>query len=180
METCVRDRLVERSAAPRPAWLDGDFECLRLNEMGQADLEKGRYQEALTHFEQALRLDPHRADSWCHRAEALSCLSRYAEALQSVEQAQALAGLGNPRLWVQKAVLLILLNHPKQALTCCNQALWRSPGHAQAWLFRGVALHRLGLCKAAYRSYQRVLKPEPGATQSLRKLCRDLALDPQA
>ena len=144
-------------------------------------LEQGCYQEALAQFEQALALDPHQAESWCSRADALSCLGRYEEALQSIEQAQALAGLSNARLWVQKAVLLILLNQPRLALTCCNQALWRSPSHTQAWLFRGVALHGLGKFRAAYRSYQRVLHPvAPAVANSVRRLCHDLALDQQA
>ncbi|MGB3202856.1 MAG: tetratricopeptide repeat protein [Nodosilinea sp.] len=190
METCVRDRSLspsfdqpqlitaQRSTSDVPA---NDFERLRYSEMGKLFLEQGCYQESLAQFEQALTLDPHQADSWCGRADALSCLGRYEEALQSVEQAQALAGLANPRLWVQKAVLLIVLNQPKLALTCCNQALWRSPSHTQAWLFRGVALHRLGQLRAAYRSYQRVLQPSvPAVANSMRRLCQDLALDQQA
>jgi tetratricopeptide (TPR) repeat protein len=149
--------------------------------MGKLLLEQGRYQEALTQFEQALALDPHQAETWSSRADALSGLGRYEAALQNIEQAQALAGLANAHLWVQKAVLLILLNQPQLALTCCNQALWRSPSHLQAWLFRGVALHRLGQLRAAYRSYQRVLQPAiPAVANSMRRLCQDLALDQQA
>lgn len=190
MEICVRDRSLSPSfnqpqrLTPQPSASDelaSDFERLRCGEMGKLFLEQGCYQEALAQFEQALALDPHQAENWCGRADTLSCLGRYDEALQSVEQAQALAGLTNPRLWVQKAVLLIVLNQPKLALTCCNQALWRSPSHAQAWLFRGVALHRLGQLRAAYRSYQRVLQPSaPAVANSMRRLIQDLALDQQA
>ena len=185
METCVRDRQIlptgPRLTSLASSRAAGDFERLRHGEMGKLYLEQGCYQEALAQFEQALALDPHQAESWCSRADALSCLGRYEEALQSIEQAQALAGLSNARLWVQKAVLLILLNQPRLALTCCNQALWRSPSHTQAWLFRGVALHGLGKFRAAYRSYQRVLHPvAPAVANSVRRLCHDLALDQQA
>lgn len=201
MKTSVRDRALSRSSDHRQILPTGlrpiqvsdqvsdqvsgqaakRFVGLRHVEMSKLLLEEGRYLEALAQVEQALTLDPHEAESWCSRADALACLGRYEEALQSLEQAQELAGFGHVRLWVQKAVLLILLNRPRLALTCCNQALWRSPNHTQAWLFRGVALHRLGRCKAAYRSYQRVVEPAtPSYANSIRRLCDDLALDHQA
>jgi tetratricopeptide (TPR) repeat protein len=141
----------------------------------------GRYPEALDQFEQALTAHPHDIESWYSRADALACLGRYEDALQSLEQAQELAGFADTRFWVQKAVLLILLNQPEAALNCCNQVLWRSPSHRQAWLFRGVALHRLGRFRASYRSYQRVLQPVLSSTaDSIRRLCHDLAPHHQA
>ncbi|WP_017297004.1 tetratricopeptide repeat protein [Nodosilinea nodulosa] len=184
MEISVRERQILPTGlrpSQRPPRQARRFEVLRHGEMGKLLLEKGRYQEALVQVEQALALNPHDAESWCSRADVLGCLGRYEEALQSLEQAQELAGFASARLWVQKAVLLILLNRPKLALTCCNQALWRSPSHTQAWLFRGVALHGLGRFKAAYRSYQRVLEPAaPSSANSIRKLCHDLTIDHQA
>jgi tetratricopeptide (TPR) repeat protein len=149
--------------------------------MGKIYLEMGRYPDALAEFEQALTLQPHDVESWYSRASALACLGRHAAALHSLEQAQELAGFANAHLWVQKAVLLILLDDPTSALNCCNQALWRSPNHAQAWLFRGVSLHRLGRFRAACRSYQRVAQTAPPTpADSLRRLCHDLAPNQQA
>lgn len=183
METCVRDRQIlptgRRPARPIAA-LDYETEALRRCERGKRYLEMGRYAEALAQFEQALMTHPHDIESWYSRADAMACLGRYDNALQSLEQAQELAGFADTRFWVQKAVLLILLNEPGAALNCCNQALWRSPNHRQAWLFRGVALHRLGRFRAAYRSYQRVAQPDlPSAAESIRRLCHDLAPHPQ-
>ena len=160
---------------------DYETEALHRCEVGKLCLEVGRYREALEQFEQALTLHPHDVESWCSRADALACLGRYEDALESLEQTQELAGMADVRLWVQKAVLLILLNRPAAALNCCNQALWRSPNHTQAWLFRGVALHRLGQFRAATRSYERVAHPAlPFSIDSLRRLCRDVSPSPQA
>lgn len=117
-------------------------------------------------------------ESWCRRADALAALDRYEDALHSLEQAQELAGFGQPRLWVQKAVILILLNRPQEALSDCNYALWLEPEHAQAWLFRGVSLQRMGRYPEAYRSYRRASHPaKPTLHHHLQTLCHDLNVD---
>ncbi|TVP61774.1 MAG: tetratricopeptide repeat protein [Leptolyngbya sp. LCM1.Bin17] len=181
METCVRDRQVPpTSYRPAPAF-DYETEALRHCEQGKLYLEMGRYPEALEQFEQALTAHPHDIESWYNRADALACLGRYDVALQSLEQGQELAGFADPRFWVQKAALFILIHQPEAALNCCNHVLLRSPNHRQAWLFRGVALHRLGQVRAAYRSYQRVAQSDlPPIAESIQKLCHDLAAHHQA
>lgn len=169
------------SPTPLSPGRDYEIEALRHCETGKLYLEAGRYPEALQQFEQALTVHPHDVESWYGRADALACLSRYDEALHSLEQGQALAGFADARQSVQKAVLLILLNQPEAALNCCNHALWLEPHHTQAWLFRGVALHRLGQFRAAHRSYRRVARPATApSTDSMRRLCHDIGLDYQA
>lgn len=197
MNTCVRDRQILptglRRSAPvaaepavktskpahppaTPPTTDYEIEALRCCELGKLHLELGRYQEALAQVEQALTHHPHHVESWYSRADVLACLGRYDDALQCLDQAQTLAGFTDLRGWVQKAVLLILLEQPAAALTCCNQALWLSPRHTQAWLFRGVALHRLGRRSDAYRSYRRATGATlpTSAAQALRQLYSDL------
>lgn len=197
METMVRDRQISpiglrpsalapgnRALAIAPSALPAcDRETVAMGhcELGKIRLEMGRFQDALELFEQALALQPHDVESWYNRAEALTCLSRYADALASLEQAQTLAGFATPRLWVQKAVVLLWLNRLEAALNCCNRALWLNPDHSQAWLFRGVALHRLGRSKEAHRSYRRVAQPATaGAHSNLQRLCQDIVRDHQA
>lgn len=198
METMVRDRQItptgqrprgqspkDRSLAIAPRALPlCDYQTVAVGhcELGKIRLEMGRFQDALELFEQALALHPHDVESWYNRAEALTCLSRYEDALASLEQAQTLAGFGTTRLWVQKAVVLLWLNRLEAALNCCNRALWLNPDHSQAWLFRGVALHRLGRTKEASRSYRRVAQPtlSSGAHSNLQRLCQDIVRDYQA
>lgn len=78
------------------------------------------------HSTLTLTVHPHDIGSWYSRADSLACLGRYDDALQSLEQAQELAGFAAPQFWLQKAALFILLNQPKAVLNCCNQALRRS------------------------------------------------------
>jgi tetratricopeptide (TPR) repeat protein len=131
-------------------------ETIRHCEIGSLMLSTGRYQEALGQFEQALALQPHAIAGWCGRAETLACLNRYEDALSSVEQAQELSSVADAQIWLQKAVILIFLQRYDEALSCCGLILQRHPEHIQALLFQGVARHRLGQHRKAYRSYCRV------------------------
>ncbi len=54
---------------------------------------------------------------------------------------------------VDQAVCWLYLNQPEMALQVCDRALTHQPDHPQLWLFRGVALHRLGRFQEAYASY---------------------------
>lgn len=141
---------------PHHPQFDPHTEAIRHCEVGRSLLEQGQHCDALHQFEQALKLRPHLIEGWCGRAEGLACLDRYDEALSSLEQAQDLAEYADLRIWVQKAVVLILLQRYEEALSCCAVALQRQPKHVQALLFQGVALHRLGRYRQAYRSYQQV------------------------
>lgn len=58
-----------------------------------------------------------------------------------------------PDDWVNQAVCLLHLDQTEAALHFCDEALVRSGHHPQAWLFKGVALHRLNRYDEAYACY---------------------------
>ncbi|MGF1460179.1 MAG: tetratricopeptide repeat protein [Leptolyngbyaceae cyanobacterium] len=74
-------------------------------------------------------------------AEALQMYCRLPEADRSLDD------------WVNQAVCLIHLNQPEAAVPICDRVLARDSHHAQAWLFKGVALHRLDRYDEAYFCY---------------------------
>jgi tetratricopeptide (TPR) repeat protein len=80
--------------------------------------------------------------------------------LQATEQS-----LQEPENFVLQAVCFILLNQPRAALQVCDRALALEAHHAQAWLFRGVALHRLGRFQESYQCYNRALGHPPRSAQ---------------
>ena len=49
---------------------------------GKALLNEGKFEDALSYFEQALTLDQGNADLWNHKGVALRSLGRYQEALE--------------------------------------------------------------------------------------------------
>lgn len=89
---------------------------------------------------------------WYRRGEVLANLGHYSEALRNFEEALALEG-GNWDALLYSAVCLIHLQRPQEALTRCDRILSQNPNHAQAWMFRGVALHRLGHYSESYACY---------------------------
>ncbi|MGF1517294.1 MAG: tetratricopeptide repeat protein [Nodosilinea sp.] len=172
-----RPRTRPKARVAKPSF-DPQTEAIRLCEIGKILLNAGRFEAALAQFEKALACQSHDVESWYGRAEALAALNRYEAALHSLEQAQALANLDEPRLWVQKAIILIALHHPQAALTHCNCALWLEPNHVQAWLFRGVALQQLGRDQEAQRSYRRASHRATATLHDhMSQLCHDLALE---
>lgn len=49
---------------------------------GKALLDEGKFEDALSYFEQALVLDQDNADLWNHKGVTLRSLGRYQEALE--------------------------------------------------------------------------------------------------
>jgi len=68
--------------------------------------------------------------------------------------------------WVNQAVCLIHLGQPEAALEVCDRALALNGNHPQAWLFKGVALHRLNRYDEAYACYDQASSQ---ASQPLQK-----------
>lgn len=91
---------------------------------------------------------------WYSRGEALANAGDYVRALRCFEEAAIAAPLDVEALLYQ-AVCLIHLEQPQSALAVAETLLSQAPTHAQGWLFRGVALQRLGRYRAAYASYDR-------------------------
>lgn len=86
------------------------------------------------------------------------------EVLHLIEQGQYEAALRSLCLapdsddvvdnYVLQAVCLIHLQLPRKALDVCDRALAVDSNHPQAWLFRGVACHRLSRWREAYACYK--------------------------
>ncbi|MGC8714882.1 MAG: tetratricopeptide repeat protein [Leptodesmis sp.] len=56
--------------------------------------------------------------------------------------------------------MLIYLERYEEALESCDRAIAIYPDDQEAWIFRGVALQRLGRFKLAYASYEHATSPE--------------------
>jgi tetratricopeptide (TPR) repeat protein len=76
----------------------------------------------------------------------------------------------DPENLIHQAVCLIQLGQPQDALSRCERVLLLSPHHSQAWLFKGVALHRLNRYQEAYACYNRALEPPPTPSAGTRFL----------
>ena len=108
-------------------------------------------------------------DDWYSRGEALANQQEFQQALRCFEEAAILMP-DNLSAVLYQAVCLIHLDQPQRALGLTEILLAQDPNHSQGWLFRGVALHRLGQYKAAYASYDKAVgkTPQVGLMDRLR------------
>ena len=88
---------------------------------------------------------------WPAEAQGLLTDSRYEADLYSLRQAAV--EVPSAENYVSQAVCLIHLARPLEALQACDRAIGFDSNNPRAWLFRGVACHRLGRWQEAYTCY---------------------------
>lgn len=118
-----------------------------------------QYETVVSAATQLLADFPDSYGIWYLRGDALANLGRYGEAIDSFAQTLRYSPDAKEAL-VFQAVCWIHQEYPEAALGCCDRALEIAPDYDQGWLFRGVALHRLGRYRDAYASYDRALHGE--------------------
>ncbi|MEL7503737.1 MAG: tetratricopeptide repeat protein [Cyanobacteria bacterium J06554_6] len=131
----------------------------QLHETVTQHLRNRRYSAALLTL--AAGADDNRQTAWFWHLQgaALANLGRYSDALASFAQVHQQAKTTTARVetLVFEAVCHIHLQRYGSALARCDRVLDWMPDHAQARLFRGVALQRLGRYGQAYQDYGRAL-----------------------
>ncbi|MGP1373526.1 MAG: tetratricopeptide repeat protein [Almyronema sp.] len=123
----------------------------------QALIRLRQYRAALNTADVLLTEGADDEEIWYLRGDALANLSCYHQAIASFQRALTFAASW-PEVSISEAVCWLHLDQPQTALAACDRALEIAPTHAQAWLFKGVALHRLGQLTKAYRCYQQALQ----------------------
>ena len=127
---------------------------------GRIFLEREDYPAALEAYRQAIILDPHDANAYASKSQALSKLEQYKEALTASEQAIRLApNLANA--YYNKGFALYQLSRYKEALAASEQAIRLDPNFANAYLYKGLALHQLGRYKEALAAYDQAIHLNP-------------------
>jgi len=119
-----------------------------------------RYADALTAYEQAIRLDPNDAITYYNKGIALRNLQRYLEALAASEQALRL----DPNVadyYNSKGIALRNLQRYAEALTAFEQALRLDPNYADYYNGKGLALSGLQRYVEALAVYDQAIRLDP-------------------
>jgi len=127
---------------------------------GNALFDLKRYEEALTAYDQALRLDPNNALAYTRKGNALGDLKRSEEALAAHEQALRL----NPNsalAYNNKGMTLLNLKRFEEALAAYDQALRLDPNDALAYYGKGLALRNLKRSEEAQAAFDQAKRLDP-------------------
>ena len=132
--------------------------------LGAALEEKGRMDEAIGHYQEALRLKPGFVEAHNNLGAALSkkgqidaAIRQYQEALRlKPDYVDALNNLG---------VALDKKGQTEAAIRQFREALRLKPGHALAFSNLGAALSKQGQLDEAIRQYQEAISLDPGYAQ---------------
>jgi predicted O-linked N-acetylglucosamine transferase (SPINDLY family) len=131
--------------------------------LGTVCMQRGEWEDSLCFVDRSLALNPSQPGVLVNRGNALACLKRFDEALQSYDRAIALRP-GYAEAHAHRAGVLRELRRPNEALASCERAIALRPDHAAAFNQRALVLRDLGLPEEAVQSCDRAiaLKPEFG------------------
>jgi tetratricopeptide (TPR) repeat protein len=124
-----------------------------------------RYEEALTAFEQTIRLYPNYAVAYGGKGNTLRNLKRYEEALTAYEQAVQL----DPNFayaYYNKGTALRNLKRYEEALAAYGQAILLNPNYADAYNNKGNTLYELKRYEEALTAYEQVIHLDPNSADA--------------
>jgi tetratricopeptide (TPR) repeat protein len=123
-------------------------------EKGRELLDLGHNEEALTAFEQSIRLDPDYASAYSDKSTALLNLRRNEEVLATSEQAIRLDP-NDANAYFNKGTALGRLNHHEEALAAFEQVIRLDPNYVRAYNNKGRALMHLGRDQEADQAFEK-------------------------
>ena len=127
------------------------------NNLGNAYLVLGRFQEAAESYKQAIKIKPDNAKAYNNLGVAYFSIGSYQDAAEAYKQAvkikpdyaEAYNGLGSACLY---------LGRYQDALESCRQAINIKPDYAEAHYNLGVIYDKLGRWKDSIEAYKQAIK----------------------
>ncbi|MBD2214628.1 tetratricopeptide repeat protein [Nostoc linckia FACHB-104] len=107
-------------------------------ELGKANAESGRYEEAIASLDKAIEFKPDFDEAWFDRGAALVNLERYEEAIASFDQAITIK-TDFYQAWAYRGKTLTNLGRYEEAIASLDKAIEFKPDFYQAWIYRGKA-----------------------------------------
>jgi tetratricopeptide (TPR) repeat protein len=159
-ETLWRDNVAKNSSA----WLAHD-------NLGTALWQAGKIQEAMAHFEQALRIKPDYAETHDNLGAALWQAGRVQEAMEHWEQALQIKP-NDSKAHSSLGLALVGQGKLREAAEHWEQALRIKPNDARTHYNLGVALEQTGRTQEAIRHYELALQIKPDYAEARNKLAR--------
>ena len=122
--------------------------------------QQGKYQEAITHYRNALKLKPESVPALSNLGAALNAVGQHHDALSALETALKIDSKLSP-LWFNAANILSDLGEYKRALNYYEKSIQLSPDYAQAHNNFGKALFSLGDYSKSLTCYEKAIALKP-------------------
>jgi tetratricopeptide (TPR) repeat protein len=146
---------------------------------GQCLCNSGKYLEAVSCYDVALKRDPENFSIWKRRGFALLKLKRYEEAADCFGRVLEISP-ADATAWQRMCYALGHLRRFEEAMQCCERALELRPEYVTALQSKGWLLSEQGRYEEALSCYDRVLQIDPereSAHSNRERLCNSLALE---
>ena len=117
----------------------------------------GDYEEAITSYDNALKIKPDYHEAWVNRGIALGNLGRLEEAIASYDEALKIKP-DYHSAWYKRGRALDDLGRYEEAITSYDNALKIKPDYHEAWVNRGIVLVNLSRMEEALTSHDNALK----------------------
>jgi tetratricopeptide (TPR) repeat protein len=132
--------------------------------LGRAKYNENRFEEAVSAFEQSLKLDPKNVKAEDNLGLAYAGLSRNSEAAAAFQRAldwQAQAAAKNPGPYIDMGRLLLEESRPRDAVTYLVQAVEIAPRESRAHELLGKAYSRLDELPKAQAELEKAIELSP-------------------
>ncbi len=132
------------------------------SEVAQGDrlVKQGRHQEALAHYERAIRIVRRPSYAWTSRGVAMRYLGRLDEALRCHENAIRLDS-ENEVAWCNLGTVYFKQGQLGKALDCYDKAIKIRPRYAIAWNNKGVVYARMNRFQDADQCHAKATRLRP-------------------
>ena len=127
---------------------------------GDQLVKDGRYEDALYHYDRAIRTGSRPASAWTSKGVALKRMGRLDEALRSHNVALRLDP-DNEIAWCNKGDIYFRGGEMEKAIESYDKAISIRPKYAIAWNNKGAALARMGRFEDAGKCHDEAVKLKP-------------------
>lgn len=126
---------------------------------GKKFLNEKKYERALDCFKKAVAEEPKNPQYYLHKAFSLEGLQKFNDALEDLKKAHQLDPEAVNIIMCLAGIYLEVFNNPQEALIYLDQVIdKRPPFISDAYVFKGMALKRLGLDREAKEAFSNVLE----------------------
>ena len=149
------------------------WQALKFYNEGNALIEAGEYESAISTFDQALSNRSDFAQAWTNKGYAQGKLGSHLEKFSSCVQATDVAP-DFSEAWNCRGLARYDLKQYERALQEYNQAIAVNPEYYLGWYNKGQVLLRLGRPREAIDATRQVLKTKPDYFLAWTQLCKAL------